>query len=335
MLEKDRAMEPDRSIRVPAASRHRVALPGAAGLLFLILLYSGCSIRKFAVNKIGDAIASGGSVYETDDDLELVGQALPFSLKLMESLLAESPAHRSLLEKACQGFAIYSYVFVQYEADILADKDFERSRRMRERARRLYLRALGYGMRGLEEVAPGIPEQLVSDPKAAAARVHKARDVPLLYWTAVALGLAISVSKDDAELLARLPEVEALLDRALELDESWNEGALHEFQVTLAGAPPGALANQTGRSNYVRALERYPGTPAALNVEYAELVSVRQQDALEFEMLLDRALSIDVDAHENLRLANLVAQRRARWLLGREEDLILMEDEEVLDEDPW
>ena len=62
---------------------------------------------------------------------------------------------------------------------------------------------------------------------------------------------------------------------------------------------------------------------------------MRQQDALEFEMLLDRALSIDVDAHENLRLANLVAQRRARWLLGREEDLILMEDEEVLDEDPW
>ncbi|MCZ6778069.1 MAG: TRAP transporter TatT component family protein [Acidobacteria bacterium] len=328
-------MVPDRSIGVYAAARRRAALPGVAGLLVLILLFSGCSIRKLAVNKIGEAIASGGSVYETDDDLALVGQALPFSLKLMESLLAESPEHRSLLEKVCQGFAIYSYVYVQYEADILADEDFKRSRQMRERARRLYLRALGYGMRGLEEVVPGITEQLVGDPKAAAARVLKSRDVPLLYWTAVALGLAISVSKDDAELLARLPEVEALLDRAMELDESWNEGALHEFQLTLASVRPGALDYERVRRHYERALELSRGTHAALFVSYAELVSVRQQDALEFEMLLDRALSIDADAHENLRLANLVAQRRARWLLGRAEDLILMEDEEVLDEGGW
>jgi len=328
-------MKPGRSIGIPSASGPRTALPGVAGLIFLILLSPGCSIRKLAVNKIGDAIASGGSVYETDDDLELVGQALPFSLKLMESLLAESPEHRSLLEKACQGFAIYAYVYVQYEADILADEDFERSWEMRERARRLYLRALGYGMRALEEVAPGITQQLVSDPKAAAARVLKARDLPLLYWNAVALGLAISVSKDDAELLARLPEVEALLDRAIELDESWNEGALHEFQVTLAGARPGVLDYEAVRKHYERALELSNGTHAALFVAYAELVSVRQQDPSEFEMLLDRALLIDADAHEHLRLANLVAQRRARWLLGRAEDLILMEDEEVLDEGGW
>ena len=41
---------------------------------------------------------------------------------------------------------------------------------------------------------------------------------------AAALGLAISASLDDASMLARLPEVEAMMNRGLELDESWADG---------------------------------------------------------------------------------------------------------------
>ena len=69
-----------------------------------LLLTDGCSIKRMAINKIGNALASGGSTYETDDDLELVGDALPFGLKLIESLLAESPRHRGLLLAASSGF---------------------------------------------------------------------------------------------------------------------------------------------------------------------------------------------------------------------------------------
>lgn len=43
---------------------------------------TGCSVRRFAIHKIGDAIASGGSTYVTDEDIELITQTLPFSLKL-------------------------------------------------------------------------------------------------------------------------------------------------------------------------------------------------------------------------------------------------------------
>ncbi len=58
------------------------------GTLGLVLVTAGCAVRKIAVNKIGDAIASGGQVYASDDDPELVREAVPFSLKLIESLLA-------------------------------------------------------------------------------------------------------------------------------------------------------------------------------------------------------------------------------------------------------
>src|SRR2546423_458161 len=120
------------------------------------LPFLGCSIKHMAVNKIGNALASGGSTFESDDDPDLVGQALPFSLKLMESLLAESPKHKGLLLAATSGFTEYTYAYVDELADEAAAESVDRSQYLRARARRLYLRAHRYGLRGLEVSYPGL-----------------------------------------------------------------------------------------------------------------------------------------------------------------------------------
>ena len=72
---------------------HRLALPSSQSSthreryvilsILLMLLFSGCFVSCFAVDKIGDALASSGSTSASDDDLQLVGEALPFGLKLM------------------------------------------------------------------------------------------------------------------------------------------------------------------------------------------------------------------------------------------------------------
>lgn len=201
---------------------------------------TACSMRRFAVNRIGDALATGGSTFETDDDVELVGEALPFGLKLIESLLAESPQHEGLLLAGCRGFTLYAYGYVQQEADRTASEDLERANALRRRARRLFERASAYGFRALERRYPGMRQALEKDPVQALHVVRDTRHVPLLYWNAAALGLAISAARGDAAMLARLPEVEALIDRALALDERWNDGAIHEFQVIYASSRPGA-----------------------------------------------------------------------------------------------
>ena len=296
-------------------------------VLAILAATSGCSLRSYAINMVGDALASGDSVYETDDDIELVGGALPFGLKLTESLLAQSPDHPGLLLTACRGFTMYSYAFVDYEAELLNEQDLDRARAMRQRARRLYLRGARYGFRALERNYPGLEQALTTNPAAAVARIrpdHRTRDVPILYWTAAGLGLAISASLDDATLLARLPEVEALLDRALALDEAWDAGALHEFKVSLAGAQPGSSGGKEAiATHYARALELSKGMSAGLFVAYAEAISLPAQDKTEFRTMLERALAIDPDRQPRDRLATLVSQRRARWLLGRIDDLIL------------
>jgi predicted anti-sigma-YlaC factor YlaD len=293
-------------------------------LILLILTLDGCSFQKFAVDRLGNAMAQGSSVYATDDDPELVGAALPFGLKTIEALLVQSPHNKGLLLAASSGFTRYAYAFVQTEADYIEDTDLNRAIELRERARRLYLRALGYGMRGLEEVQPGFRELLRTDREKALAPFRKV-DVSQLYWTAAAWGAAISINKTDMAMSADLPLVEAIIRRALELDESFGAGTIYDFLIVYEGGMPAAAGGSVehARQSLERSLLLAHGHRAAPLVSFAETVDVSQQNRAEFEKLLKEALAVDVESDPEQRLANVIAQKRARWLLGRMDRLFL------------
>jgi predicted anti-sigma-YlaC factor YlaD len=291
----------------------------------LLLLSAGCSIKRVAINKIGNMLASGGSTFTSDDDPELVQAAIPFGLKLYESLLAESPKHTGLLLAAAQGFTEYSYAFVDSRIDEARAESPERADALRERARKLYIRAYRYGMRGLEVHHPGFAAALDNDADLALQRVTR-RDVPLLYWTAASRGLTISLSKTSPELIAELPLVETVVRRVAELDENFGAGAVPEFLITLEAAHSGVKPEEQQklmRQHFERALKLSQGKRAGTYVSFAENACVPAQNKAEFQSLLEKALAVDPDADPDNRLANLVAQRRARWLLKHIDDLFL------------
>ena len=298
----------------------------AVALLLLALFAGpGCTALKHtAINQVGNALAESGTGFAADDDPELIRAAAPFSLKLIESLLAETPAHRGLRLAAASGFTQYAFAFVQQDADLIADQDFAAASLLRSRARRLYLRARDPGLHGLESAHAGFSHQLRTDAKAA-VRTAVADDVPLLFWTAAAWGAAISLSKDNADLIADQVLVEALMDRALELNERFEAGAIHAFLITYEMARQGAPGEPAARArqHFERAMELCAGGQAGPLVNLAEAVAVVKQDRAEFQSLLKRALAIDPDAHPEWRLVNLVMLRRARWLLSRTDELIL------------
>ncbi|MFH1176998.1 MAG: TRAP transporter TatT component family protein [Acidobacteriota bacterium] len=303
---------------VPARFSCLLAAALAIGVL------GGCSVRRMAVNALGNALAAGGSSYASDDDPELVKGALPFALKTIEGLLDTPQRHRALLLAAASGFTQYSYAFVQSEADYVEADDFAAAKAMRARAVRLYLRARGYGLRGLEEAAPGCGAELTREPQRCLARLGRA-DIGLLYWTAAPWAAAISLAKQNAELTADLALTEALMRRGLELDEGWSEGAIHDFFIAYEGGRPPAAGGsvERARRHLERALVLAHGRRAAPLVSFAETVALGAQDRAEFETLLNKALAIDPDAAPEQRLANLVAQKRARWLLARAPELFL------------
>jgi predicted anti-sigma-YlaC factor YlaD len=63
-----------------------------------------------------------------------------------------------------------------------------------------------------------------------------------------------------------------------------------------------------------------------LFVALAEGLSIREQNLDEFKELLARALAVDPDREPKRRLVNVLAQRRARWLLARIPELFLDTD---------
>lgn len=298
----------------------------AAGLLLVSLLMGGCGIKRLAVNQLGDALAGGGggTVFSGDDSPELIRAATPFSLKLMESLLAENPGHRKLLLASSRGFTQYAYAFVKQDADELEDEDIDRALEIRGEAKRLLLRARDYGLRALEVDHRGFGELLRKDPFKAAGAVGK-RDIDRLYWTGASWGAAISLAKDDAGLIGDLPIVEALMERVLALDEAYDNGAAHGFFIAYEMAKPGdaAEAEKRAREHFDRAVELSDGMDAAPYLSLAEAVAIPGQDKKAFEELLGKALEIDIGARPELKLSNTVFQRRARWLLSRKDRLFL------------
>jgi predicted anti-sigma-YlaC factor YlaD len=319
----ERTMRRARGKIAPAnelAKRRRLALLA----LGLGLLTAGCSVKKFAINKIGDSLANSGTTFASDNDPELIGEALPFSLKLIESLLAESPKHRGLLLAATMDFTQYAYAFVQQPSEEIESTDVEKSNALRTRARLLYLRARDYGLRGLETRHRGFGAALRQEPKTA-VEAAKRKDVPLLYWTAVSWGAAIAQSKDRPDLVAEQPVVEALVDRAYALNPNFDHGAIEQFLISYESARQGGKGDFAARSrlHLEKAVKLSGGQLASPYVAYAETVCVQKQDRGEFEAMIRRALEIDPDARPEWRLNNLVIQRRARWLLSRSDELFL------------
>jgi predicted anti-sigma-YlaC factor YlaD len=304
---------------------------GVIAVLLLAPLLGACSVRGMAISAMADGLSGTGGGFGSDDDPELVRAATPFALKTLEALLAERPDHPGLLLGAARGFTQYSYAFVETDAVLLEDDDPVRSRQGLDRARRLYIRARDYGLRGLEVARPGATAALRSSPEAA--RAFGPEHIELMYWTAAAWGAAISLGMEDPGLIADFPAVQALVRRAAELDPDWDDGALHDLLISLESVPELMGGSEArARAHFRRALELSRGQKAGPYVALAGSLAVARQDRTEFESLLTAALAVDPDAEPSLRLANLIAQKRARHLLGRT-DRLFLDDEPIPSEE--
>jgi predicted anti-sigma-YlaC factor YlaD len=299
-------------------------------LLAFAILASGCSLKTMAINTVANTLAESGDTFSRDDDPQLVREAVPFALKTYESLLESVPKHKGLLLATCSSFTQYSYAFVHTDADILEPTDYAAALEMKERARKLYLRGREHCFRLLELRQPGVVEKLQVDP-ANALSWASPDDVPLLYWTGASWGSAIAVGLDQPGLVADVPAVKALVERALALRDDYNDGALHQLMISLEALPAAMGGSpERARKRFERAVELSKGLDPYPYVTLAGSVSLPAQNRAEFVKLLEQALAIDPDANLRLRLPTLIAQKRARHLLSRVDDLFVPPIEETI-----
>lgn len=293
-------------------------LPVAFLILLVVTSGSACSLKTMAVNTVANTLSETGTTFTADDDLKLVGDAIPFALKLYETLLESTPRHQGLLLSTCSGFTQYAYGYIETEAESLPSIRRADIRDAHDRALRLYLRARGYCFRAMNvRFGENTSEALLLKPDTVVDKA-KVADVPLLYWTAASWGAAISLGLDRPDLAIDLPAVRMLAERALALDEKWSKGALHELFITLDSLPEELGGNRArAREHFARAVELQEGLSPGPYVALATGVAVPSQDRAEFERLLKTALAIDPEKNPSSRLVTLLIQQRARLLLDR------------------
>ncbi len=297
----------------------------AVGGVVMVVTLSGCSlISNKATKMVADTLSAGGTSMTSDNDPELVREAVPFGLKTYESLLESIPKHVPLLRATCSGFTSYAYGYLATDADLVRYTNREAAKAIDERSLKMYMRAHGYCQRALEERFKGSTQAFLIDPTNALTKAKK-EDVELLYWSAASWGLAMSLSPDT--LAIDFPAVRAMAERGLALDPGWWNGALHELMITLNGQELLGGSQDEARRHFDRAVALQKGLSPGPYISLAMAVSVPRQDRAEFEKLMNAALAVDPDANPPERLTTMLLQRRARALLDQIDYLFLKDME--------
>jgi tetratricopeptide (TPR) repeat protein len=283
---------------------------------FLFSFVMGCTINTL----VADALTGQGSsaVFTGDPDPQLVGDALPFAIKMYEALLDSTPKHQGLRLTTGSLFVMYANAFVQGPADMLPIEEWHLRVDEHKRAKQLYLRGQEILYGALDLKYKGF-SKAGADKNAFAALLEKCRkeDVGFLYW-AVAGGMAAySLEQLDFELGARIPEWSMMIQRAYQLDPDYNVAALDEFMLLFYASLPEVLGGDRERAkeHYKRALEKTGGRSTGAYISYAESICVPDQDYEAYKDCLEKALAVDPDADVSTRLVTVINQRKARWLL--------------------
>ncbi len=308
-----------------------MCLSGRLVAVLGVFLLSGCSINAIATRAVARALSGSDqpSVFVTDNDPELIADALPLALKIYDTLIVERPEDDELLLAGGSAYVSYASAFLQSPAGMLPPEAFEERDRLLDRAKNLYLRGRGYVIRGL--AARHDEASIVLDGDLAPLIDElEVNDVPYLYWIAAGWLGAFSTEPLDMELSMSVGRAATLLLAAYELDPDFDNGAIDEILLSYYGSLPESLGGSVEKAtyHYRRALRLADGKKASPYVSYAKTVHIPQQNLREFKEAMRLALEVDVDAYPEYRLINTISTREAQWYLDNLDRFFIVATEE-------
>ncbi len=311
----------------------KISLLSMLSIFIICFLFNNCSINKMVVNRVADQLTSGegSTVFTGDDDPELIRDALPFALKLYESLLESVPENTELLLATGKAYCMYAYAFIQMDAEKLPDEEINKKNIMLKRAKKMYLRGKKYIIRAIEIKYDGFTNSIKNNTLESFLSETEKDDVPYLFWAGMAWMGAFSVAPFDMELSISKSKAVLIISRAFKLDESFEQGAIHNFYISYYGSMPVDMggSEKKAQKHFKRSLELSKGLLATPYINLAISISIKNQNAEEFKNLLQKALEINIDKEPNNRLVNILSQRKAMWLLDHIDNFFLIKKGEI------
>jgi hypothetical protein len=278
-------------------------------LALCLSFFSSCTLLR-AGNYASD-------VFMRESDPVLAATALPTMMKASEALYLADPKSEPKALTTAQLYVMYANAFLDTEAFLLPDEQFDAKHALAVRAKALYTRASAILVPIVEKRVPGtFQADFGEDPeaKASLSKLGK-KDVPLLYWTSAAILAAFADDPMDFDNAGRAGGAIVLFEKARELDPGWNGGALHELAITIYGSMPAELGGNVGKAieAYGAAIAATGGRSPGPYVAYAQSICTKSGDADGFKTALTTAL--ELESRPESALMDSLSKRKARRLL--------------------
>lgn len=268
-------------------------------------LSGGCA--SLVSNAASDFADNLSAAVVNQNDPETVRDGAPAYMLLLDSLIEGDPDDPAILAAAANMYASYGAVFAD---------DPERSSRLTERARDYATRSL------CESFEPSCTwtDQTYEQFEASLADLGE-KHADEVYAYSVASLAWIRAHSDDWSALARLPHMEALLHRYLEISDGESAGTIYSYLGILVTLRPPALGGDfdKGREYFERAIAISGGDDLSAKVEYARGYARPLYERELHDRLLSEVLEADPNV-DGYTLTNVLAQRDARELLSTADD---------------
>ena len=278
----------------------------ALGLAFAGTLAGGCGA---VISNVSAGMADSlSTAILNQEDPQLVRDALPSYLLLLDSLVESDPYNSDTLAAAAQLYAAYGAAFVSEP----------------ERAATLTRRARDYGQQALcaaEDDACGLDSLDFDEYSAVIAGIDDDALTELYSYSLSTLAW-IRTNSTDFNALAKLPNAEVALTRVIELDDSDEYSASTSMYLgVLNTLRPESLGGrpEVGREWFERGIELSGGRDLSIKVEFARGYARLLYDRALHDRLLNEVLDAEVKQPE-LTLFNQLARVQAQELLATADD---------------
>lgn len=267
-------------------------------LLIVILSSSGCT--NLIAGRFADSL---GNAILNQDDPGIIKEGAPAYLLLLDSVVIDNPKNPSVLRASATLYGTYATVFVSEP----------------ERAKKMATKARNQARTAICQKHPQIcksEKKPLDEFRKNTLKVNK-RNIALLYTYGTTWAGWIKTHSDDWSALAEVPRVEAVMERIIEIDPSYEWGRAHLYLGIINSQLPPALGGkpEKGRDYFEKAITISNGEDLIAKVEYARNYARLVFDQDLHDKLLNEVMSAEADIF-NLTLSNTLAKQEAQKLLA-------------------
>ena len=266
-------------------------------LLTFLPLLSGCA--GSVLHDLSDSV----TVAVVDqNDVGVVRDGLPAYLLMTDGLIEKNPDDTGLLTSGAKLYAFFA-------TDLVTDN--ARSRKLTDKARSYAQRALCLKQDTLCDI-----DAMTYDDFTRALQQIDRDDLNELYTYGLAWTAWLKAHSRNWSALADRPKIEALFERTLELDESFDFGRAHYYLGLLSSQLSPALGGkpEIGKAHFERAIKLSHGQDLAVKVALAKYYARMVYDRKLHDRLLHEVLAANT-RFPGLTLSNTMAQQEAQRLL--------------------